>query len=489
MSGAASIRPTPDSDPDAVVVGSGPNGLAAALTLALAGVSVRVIEGEDEVGGGCRSSALTLPGFVHDICAAVHPLVAASPFFARFDLGRAGIELAFSEAEFAHPIDGGRAAAVFQSVDETADALGRDGSTYRRIMHPLVEHADGIVAQVLSPMRAVPRDRLGFARYGLVAPLPASVLVRRLQTPEAGSLLAGLASHAMRPLSAPITGGFALVLGVLAHAARWPVVCGGSGKLAHALADAVRAAGGEVITGWRVRSLDELGNPRAVLLDVAPAHLLEIAGPRLPARYARALRRFRYGPGVCKVDYALSGPVPWSAAVCHRATTVHVGGRFEEVAAAEAEVAAGRHPGRPFVLVAQPCVADPDRAPGDATTLWAYCHVPNGSDLDVSDSIETQIERFAPGWRDLVIERRVRTARDVEAHNPNYVGGDIQAGAATLRQILLRPVAAWNPYKTPLRGVYLCSSSTPPGGGVHGMCGENAATMALRQIFGKGRHS
>jgi phytoene dehydrogenase-like protein len=475
------------SGPDVVVVGAGPNGLAAALVIAQAGLSVRIVEGADTPGGGCRTEELTLAGYHHDVCSTVHPLALASPFFAGLDLRQLGVEFLHPEVCFAQPLADGRAAAVFRSVDRTAEALGDDARAYKKLMAPLVTHATGIVNEVLSPMRRPPRDPIGFGRYGLEALLPATLIAGRFSSDPARALFGGVSAHAMRPLDAPVTGGFGLLLSLLAHAVGWPVVRGGSAGLVAALTGAIEAAGGEIVTGEWVSTLAGLGEPRAILLDVAPEQLIAICGDRLPARYVRALRRFHYGPGVCKVDFALSGPVPWRAEGCRVAGTVHVGGTFEEVAAGEAEVAVGRHPDRPFALVVQPSIIDPDRAPVGAGTLWAYCHVPAGSDVDMADRIQAQIERFAPGFSDVVVARATRTARGVEQHNPNYVGGDINAGAATLRQTLMRPVTAWNPYRTPIDGVYLCSSSTPPGGGVHGMCGTNAARVVLRDVFGRGR--
>ena len=469
---------------DAVVVGSGPNGLAAAVTLAAAGLKVQVIEGAPTIGGGCRTEQLTLPGFWHDVCSAAHPLAVASPFFQRFDLAARGVTLAWPEVEFAHPLDGGRAAIVSRSVTETAARLGGDGRAYRRLLGPMAEHMEEICEAILAPLRKPPAHPLTLANYGRRAVLPAAAVAMRWRTQEARAILAGTAVHAMMPLTAPPTAGVGLLLTGLAHSVGWPVVAGGSARITDAMADALLAAGGSIETGRWVRSLSELPSATAVLLDVSPRTLALLAGDRLPVRYRGALRRFRYGPGVCKVDFALSGPVPWTNEACRRAGTLHLGGPFEQIAAAEAEVAAGKHPQDPYVLLVQPGVADPSRAPAGRQTLWTYCHVPSGSDVDMTDRIEAQIERFAPGFRDLVLGRSVRTAADEEARNPNYVGGDIGVGLQTLRQTVLRPVASWNPYRTPIRGLYLCSSATPPAGGVHGRCGELAALTALRDMFG-----
>jgi len=468
---------------DAVVVGSGPNGLAAALTLARAGLSVQVFEGAQTIGGGCRTAELTLPGFAHDVCSAVHPLAAASPFFRGCDLEARGVRLLTPKVAVAHPLAGGHASAIIGSVAETASLLGADAGPYRRLMEPLVRAADPITSMVLSaPLRSLP-ERLGpAARFAVQGLLPASVLARRLRTPEGRALLAGVAGHSMRPLSAPLTGAFGLTLMLLAHTTGWPVVAGGSGQLAGALTAELADLGATLTTGSWIGRLEELPPARAVLLDVTPRQLLAMTGDRLPAGYRRAMRRFRYGPGVCKVDWALDGPVPWQSKACLEAATVHVGGTFAEVAHSAAEVYAGRHPERPFCIVAQPGVVDPSRAPAGKQTLWGYCHVPAGSGLDQADRIEAQIERFAPGFGDLILARSVRTAAGMERYDPDYVGGDISAGAATLRQTVGRPVMRPNPYRTPLAGVYLCSASTSPGGGVHGMCGMWAAQTALRDM-------
>jgi len=472
------------TDYDAVVVGSGPNGLAAAVTLTAAGQRVLVVEGAAAIGGGCRTSQLTLPGFRHDDCSAVHALALASPFFRGFDLVGRGIRFASGGAEYAHPLDGARAAVVRRDVTQTAAGLGADGDAYRRLFGPLTRHADAITATVLSDLRHPPRQPAAVGRYGLAALRSAQRVATRFGTAEARALFAGLAAHGMMPLSQPPTAGLALFLGLLAHSAGWPVVVGGSGQITRAMAQYVRDGGGTVETGRQVRSLRELPSARAVLLDVTPRALIAIAGAELPPGYRRALDRFRYGAGICKADYALSGPVPWANPGCKEATTLHLGGSFSEIARAEADVAAGRHPEAPYVLAVQPGVADPGRAPAGQHVFWTYCHVPAGSPRDMSAAIEAQIERFAPGFGDLIRARSVRTAAQEEDLNPNYVGGDISAGLMTVRQTFARPVRRWNSYRTPLPGVYLCSSSTPPGPGVHGRCGELAARTALRDVFG-----
>ena len=469
---------------DAAVVGSGPNGLAAALTLARAGLEVEVYEGSPQPGGGCRTEALTLPGFLHDTCSAVHPLVLASPFFASLGLERRGVTMLQPEVAFAHPLDGGRAGAVLRSVDETAAGLGQDSRCYKRLFSPLARDLDKIVGTVLAPVRSLPEHPLAMGRLGLPGLLPVARLAQLFKTDEARGLLAGAAAHSMRPLTAPLTALYSMLLTAMAHAKGWPVVKGGSARLVEALVAELDSHGVALRTGRWVESISELAGARAALLDVSPRDLARIGGEHLGTPYLQALRRFRYGPGVCKVDWALRGPVPWEAAVCRQAGTVHVGGTLEEIMAGEADVADGRHPERPFCLVAQAGVVDPSRAPLGQQALWAYCHVPPGSTVDMSERIEDQIERFAPGFRDLVLARVTTTAAEEERRNPNYVGGDITAGAGTLRQSIFRPTVKWDNYRTPLRGLYICSASSPPGGGVHGMCGYWAARRAITDLDG-----
>jgi phytoene dehydrogenase-like protein len=475
-----------DASFDAVVVGAGPNGLAAAVTLARRGLRVRVYEAAATIGGGCRTGELTLPGFAHDVCSAVHPLAVASPFLREFDLGAHGVRLLHPDVAFAHPLDGGRAAVTVRSVDETADRLGgADARAYRRLYGPLVDTADEIVSTFLAPLRSTPAHPLAVARFGLSAVRSAASLVEsRFGGDPARAMFSGAAAHAMMPLERRPTAAFGLLLSLLAHAVGWPVVEGGSQALVDALASEVVALGGDVVTSCPVRSLDELPRARAVLLDVTPIQLFRIVGERFPARFRRALVRYRYGPGVFKVDYALSEPAPWANDDCRSAGTVHVGGTFDEIAASERHTNEGRHPDHPYVLVVQPTVTDRTRAPAGRHTLWAYCHVPSGSTVDMTAAIEQQVERFAPGFGDVVLARATRTAADYESYDANYVGGDINAGVQDIAQTVFRPTRRWSPYATPLRGVYLCSSSTPPGGGVHGMCGYFAAVAALRREFG-----
>jgi phytoene dehydrogenase-like protein len=466
--------------PDAIVVGSGPNGLAAAIAIAKAGRSVLVLESAETPGGGTRTAELTLPGFRHDVCSAIHPLGLGSPFYRTLALEDHGLEWIQPPAPLAHPFDDGSAAMLERSVDATAAALGADGGAYRRLMQPLVSGAEDLLGDVLGPLR-LPRHPAVLARFGLTAVLPATTLARRRFTGNsARALFAGLAAHSMLPLSRPPSAAFGLILALLGHHVGWPLPKGGSQSLADALVACLRSLGGEVECGRRVASIDELPAAGAVLLDVAPRQLLELAGERLPDGYRRRLRGYRYGPGVFKLDLALDGPIPWTAPDCARAATVHLGGTLDEIAASEAAVAAGRAPERPYVLLAQQSLFDDTRAPAGKHTAWAYCHVPNGSPVDMTQRIEAQIERFAPGFRDRVLARHAFAPADLERYNANYVGGDINGGIQDLRQLFTRPTARLVPYETPLPGVFLCSASTPPGGGVHGMCGYWAGRAALR---------
>ena len=471
---------------DAVVVGSGPNGLAAAITMARAGCSVLVCEANATIGGGARSAELTLSGFVHDVCSAVHPLAAGSPFFRTLPLQRFGLEWIQPEIPLAHPLDDGSAARLYKDVDLTADSLGIDGPAYRRLMKPLALRWQNLANEFLQPMLHFPQHPITLARFGIPAICPATFLAKFLFRHEpARALFAGIAAHSFLPLEAPVSSAFALVLGLAGHAVGWPIPRGGSQQIANALAGYLRELGGSIEVNCRVESLKQLPKSRTVLLDISVWEFLRITGEQLPAGYRRRLLSFRHAPGIFKIDYALSEPVPWKAETCRRAGTIHLGGGIDEIAAAEREVARGTIPERPFLLVAQQSLFDSTRAPRGQHTLWGYCHVPFDCNIDMSNKIESQIERFAPGFRDCILARHTMTATDLARANPNLTGGDINGGAANLTQLIARPILSPTPYRTPLPGVYLCSASTPPGGGVHGMCGYHAARAALGEIFAK----
>ena len=466
---------------DAVVVGSGPNGLAAAITLAQAGRKTLLIEARDTIGGGMRTKELTLPGFKHDVCSAIHPNGERSEFFSQLPLETYGLEWIHPEATIAHPLDGG-AALSYRSLEHTAQNLGVDEAAYRFLYAPSVRSWDALTEDVLQPLIKIPKHLIPLAQFGWRALLPATVLGNTFfKTEEAKALFGGVAAHSILPLGRIGTAAAGMLLGALGHVAGWPLPKGGSQSLANALREHFVSLGGEVQTDWKVKTLAELPKADTVMLDVAPRQFLGMTD-KLDGAYKTWLERFRYGPGVFKVDYALSEPVPWKDPNVLKAATVHVGGTLAEMARSEQGLMQGKVSDKPFVLVSQQSLFDDSRAPTGKHTLWAYCHVPNGFDGDMTEAIETQLERFAPGFRNTVLARHTMSAPAFASYNPNYIGGDINGGAATLWQFAVRPVPTPNPYKTPLKGVYLCSASTPPGGGVHGMCGYNAARAALAPL-------
>jgi phytoene dehydrogenase-like protein len=476
-----------DGQPDAVVVGAGPNGLAGALRLAAAGLRVRVVEAAEKPGGGMRTEELIRPGFHHDVCSTVQPMVAAAPFFREFDPASRGVRLVHPEINFAHPLDGGRAAVSVPSLEDTAARLGSDGDAYRRLFGPLVDRGTDVVDFFLTsklrrlPTRSVPQ----IASFGLNGLPNVSWLAHRyFDDDEARALLGGAAAHGMLDLTQPLTSALGMLLVMLGHHVGWPLIEGGSQQLADAMVRALEEQGGEVVTGHEVTDLREFEGVPAVLLDTTPEAFVRMAGDRVHEGYLRWVSRYRHGAGVFKIDWVLSEPVPWTNPDVRRAGTIHLAGTLEETIAGERAPNQGRLTDRPYVLAVQPTVPDPTRAPDGGHIFWAYVHVPHGSDVDMTDAIERQVERFAPGFRDTVVERVTKNAVAMERWNISYVGGDISNGQATLRQMLARPVPRWNTYKTPVRGVYLGSAATPPGPAVHGQCGDNAARVALREVFG-----
>ena len=468
---------------DAIVVGAGPNGLAAAITLQQAGISVLLLEGKETIGGGLRTAEITLPGYLHDICSAIHPMAVASPFMSQLPLHEHGLEFIYPDVAAAHPFDDGTAAVLKRSIEETARLLGKDEQAYTKLIQPITKIWPDIAPDVLGPFH-FPKHPLSMAKFGLKALTSANYLSREFHTAKAKGLWAGMAAHSIQPLTNAATSAIGLVLMTAGHLKGWPVPKGGSASIAKALAAYFVSLGGKIETNSYVSSINQLPEAKAVLFDVTPKQLLQIAGNRFSSTYTKQLQRYRYGMGVFKIDWALQEPIPFTAPECRQAGTVHLGNTIEEIVENERLTSAGGHPEKPFVLLAQPSVFDATRAPAGKHTAWAYCHVPNGSTVDMTAAIENQVERFAPGFKDLILARHTFNTQQLEAHNPNYIGGDINGGIIDLRQLYARPAMRWSPYTTPAKGIYICSSSTPPGGGVHGMCGYHAARKALHNVFG-----
>ncbi len=468
---------------DAVVVGSGPNGLAAAITLQRAGLSVLVLESRKTTGGGLRTKELTLPGFRHDVCSAIHPLAAGSPFFNTLPLEKFGLNYIYPSVSLAHPLESGETAILTRSLSVTAGLLNEDQQHYTKLISPLVRNWNHLAPEFLDELH-IPKHPFSFIQFGLNAIQPAAFAAGKWKTETGRALWAGLAAHSILPLEKMATSAIALVLAAAGHVKGWPVPEGGSQSIADALTAYFIAIGGKVETGYHVKSLSQLPSSSIVMFDITPRQLLEISGNKLSKTYQWQLKRFRYGMGVFKIDWALDGPVPFRDESARMAGTIHLGNTFEEIKASENATWRGKHPDKPFVLLAQQSRHDPSRAPHGKQTLWGYCHVPNGSEKDMTEVIEKQVERFAPGFRDRILARHVMNTRQMEAYNPNYIGGDINGGALDILQLFTRPALRWSPYRTSAKGLYLCSSSTPPGGGVHGMCGYRAAVRALKDIFG-----
>ena len=469
---------------DAVIVGSGPNGLSAAVRLAQHNLKVLVVEAQSTLGGGTRTQELTEPGFKHDICAAVLPTTAGSPYLTSLNLEEYGLEFIYPDIPYAHPLENGQAAVAYPSIERTAEHLGADGKSYKKLFSEFSDHWSYLSEDIFGTLR-IPRHPLLMARFGWYGQFSAKHLADSLfKTQKAKALFAGCAAHSIIPLEKAFSASFGLVLGSSAHAVGWPIAKGGSSAVTHALTELLKKLGGTLETDFEVKSLQDLPSSTAILFDLTPHQIAKIAGKEMPKSYRNKLKRYEYGPGSFKIDWALSEPVPWLNEDCRKAGTLHLGGTFGEIAEGEKAVWKGKHHDKPYVLVSQPSLFDNTRAPGGKHTLWAYCHVPNGSTKDMSTIIEDQIERFAPGFKDTIIKKHGTTAHQLESYNANYVGGDINGGAQILKQLVGRPVLKWDPYKIPVQGMYICSSSTPPGGGVHGMCGYHAAQSVLKNEFG-----
>ncbi|MBN2366166.1 MAG: NAD(P)/FAD-dependent oxidoreductase [Calditrichaeota bacterium] len=474
---------------DAVIIGSGPNGLAAAITLADAGFSVHLVERNQTAGGGTRSAELTDPGFIHDVCSTVHPLAFSSPFFRKFSLDKKGVEWIMPPAVVSHPLENEPPVMQYTDLDKTREFLGEDAVNYSKIMKPLIRKWKHILPDILGPLK-IPAHPVSFLSFGMLAVQSAyGFTFRNFRQHRAKALFSGMAAHSMLSLDQKFSAAVGLVLMLLGHTAGWPIPRGGSQKITNALLALFKSLGGEVETGKMVRTLKDIPDSRIVLFDTSPREMSRIAGERFHQSYRNQLERFRYGPGIFKIDWALREPIPFRSAQCSDSATVHVGGTLDEIAEAEEMVWQGRHPGRPFVILAQQTLFDPTRAPEGQHTAWAYCHVPSGSTVDMTRRIEDQIERFAPSFRDIIVQRHTMNSVDMETYNPNYIGGDINGGLLNWKQLFFRPAIRFNPYTTPDPGLFICSSSTPPGGGVHGMCGYQAAQTVLRRVFGRSKES
>lgn len=475
-------KPLSKRDYDAVVVGSGPNGLSAAIAMQRAGLSVLVIEGKNDIGGGLRSAALTLPGYIHDICSAIHPMAAGSPFFKTLPLNDHGLQFINPPVAAAHPFDGGTCAVLRESVEETAQFLEEDKLAYQKLIKPIVKIWPKIVDDVLAPLH-FPKHPVNMASFGVNALTSASWLVKKFRGKEARGLWGGMAAHSIQPLTNVTTSAIGLALITTGHTGGWPIPLGGSAKIAESLASYFISLGGKIETNLFIRSLKQLPSSHVILFDITPRQLLQIAGHTFSPLYKWQLQRYQYGMGVFKIDWALDAPIPFTALNCRKAGTIHLGNTFEEIAASEQLTSEGKHPERPFVLLAQQSLFDSSRAPAGKHTAWAYCHVPNGSKVDRTATIENQVERFAPGFKERILAKSVMNTQQIEEYNENYIGGDINGGIINLPQLFTRPALRFSPYRTSAKGMYICSSSTPPGGGVHGMCGFYAAKRALKDVF------